>query len=58
MPGGVAPAVVLEPVGAALLAAKILGVLDSTIRQQVEAFQRENAETILHDDEAMKIAAS
>jgi 5-(carboxyamino)imidazole ribonucleotide mutase len=50
MPGGVAPAVVLEPSAAALLAAKILGLSNPDIRQRVKDMQRENAETILRDD--------
>jgi 5-(carboxyamino)imidazole ribonucleotide mutase len=54
MPGGVAPAVVLEPSGAALLAAKILGVGNAAIRQRVESLQRENVETILRDDAALR----
>lgn len=35
MPSGVAPAVVLEPAGAALLAAKILGLVDEAVRERV-----------------------
>ena len=50
MPGGVAPAVVLDPEGAALLAAKILGVTDTTIRAKVAEMQRRNAERLLADD--------
>jgi 5-(carboxyamino)imidazole ribonucleotide mutase/phosphoribosylaminoimidazole-succinocarboxamide synthase len=54
MPGGVAPAVVLEPGAAALLAGKILGVGDAAIRQRIEDYQRSNAETILNDDAEMR----
>lgn len=50
MPGGVAPAVVLEPVAAALLAAKILGLADETIRQRIAARQQAAARRILADD--------
>jgi 5-(carboxyamino)imidazole ribonucleotide mutase len=50
MPSGVAPAVVLEPSGAALLAAKILGLGDAAIRERVSAMQRAMAERILTDD--------
>ncbi len=39
MPSGVAPAVVLEPEGAALLAAKILAVADPALRERVAAHQ-------------------
>jgi 5-(carboxyamino)imidazole ribonucleotide mutase len=50
MPGGVAPAVVLEPAGAALLAAKMLGLVDAAVRQQVAALQQRAVERILEDD--------
>jgi phosphoribosylaminoimidazole carboxylase PurE protein len=58
MPGGVAPAVVLEPSGAALLAAKILALGDPAIRERIEAMQRENVEVILRDDKAIQTPAS
>jgi len=54
MPGGVAPAVVLEPAGAALLAAKILGLSHPEIRQKVAALQAVNREKIVVDDEGVK----
>lgn len=50
MPGGVAPAVVLEPAGAALLAAKILGLADAAVRERVAALQQRAVERILEDD--------
>ena len=50
MPSGVAPAVVLEPANAALLAAKILGISDPIVRQHVQAFQQQQAQKILNDD--------
>jgi 5-(carboxyamino)imidazole ribonucleotide mutase len=50
MPGGVAPAVVLEPGNAALLAAKILGLFDPTVRERVIAMQKNAIERILTDD--------
>ncbi len=53
MPGGVAPAVVLDPANAALLAAKILGQVDPAIRARVIAFQRASADTVLHSDAAL-----
>ncbi len=52
MPGGVAPAVVLDPAGAALLAAKILGLSNSDIKEKVAALQAANRDKILADDEA------
>jgi 5-(carboxyamino)imidazole ribonucleotide mutase/phosphoribosylaminoimidazole-succinocarboxamide synthase len=50
MPSGIAPAVVLEPVNAALLAAKILGQADDEVREQVKAYQKRQADKILEDD--------
>ncbi len=54
MPGGIAPAVVLEPSGAALLAAKILALGSPELRQRVQSIQRANADTILCDDAALR----
>ena len=53
MPSGIAAAVVLEPVNAALLAAKILGIVDEDLREQVKAYQKRQAEKILEDDESL-----
>ena len=50
MPSGVAPAVILDPEGAALFAAKILALADSTIRQRITALQKQNAERLIADD--------
>ena len=54
MPSGIAPAVVLEPVNAALLAAKILGLVDASVREQVQASQKRAAQTILEDDKKIQ----
>ena len=54
MPSGIAAAVVLEPVNAALLAAKILGQMNDDVREQVKAYQKRQAEKILKDDESLK----
>ena len=54
MPSGVAPAVVLEPVNAALLAAKILGVSDAEVRQRVADSQEEKRQRILDDDAGLQ----
>ncbi|MEW5868039.1 MAG: AIR carboxylase family protein [Chloroflexota bacterium] len=51
MPSAIAPAVVLEPANAALLAAKIIGLVDPQVRQRVVAFQEEQQGKILHDDQ-------
>jgi 5-(carboxyamino)imidazole ribonucleotide mutase len=50
MPGGVAPAVVLEPANAALLAAKILALLDADLKARVAAYQKANRDKITQDD--------
>lgn len=50
MPGGVAPAVILDGEGAALLAAKIIGLTDAAVRERVAALQRENSARLLADD--------
>jgi 5-(carboxyamino)imidazole ribonucleotide mutase/phosphoribosylaminoimidazole-succinocarboxamide synthase len=54
MPSGVAPALVLEPVNAALLAAKIFGQMDAGIREAVVAFQQKQAEKIIEDDQSIR----
>jgi 5-(carboxyamino)imidazole ribonucleotide mutase len=54
MPSGIAPAVVLEPGNAALLAAKILGMGDPAVQRRVTALQKEQANKILGDDSAMQ----
>jgi 5-(carboxyamino)imidazole ribonucleotide mutase len=54
MPSGVAPAVVLEPPAAALLAAKILALSDPELKARIAAYQRGLAETILKDDREVK----
>jgi 5-(carboxyamino)imidazole ribonucleotide mutase/phosphoribosylaminoimidazole-succinocarboxamide synthase len=58
MPSGVAPGVVLEPVAAALLAAKIFGVSLPAVRARVAALQEELRARILEDDGALVGASS
>jgi phosphoribosylaminoimidazole carboxylase PurE protein len=53
MPPGVAPAVVLDPVNAALFAAKILGTCNAEIREMISKFQYAQKETIASDDGAL-----
>jgi phosphoribosylaminoimidazole carboxylase PurE protein len=53
MPSGIAPAVVLDPANAALLAAKILGLVDKSVKEKVIEFQKKHAEKILKDDFAL-----
>jgi phosphoribosylaminoimidazole carboxylase PurE protein len=50
MPSGVAPAVVLDPAGAAQLAAKILGLGDPALRARVQAAQRAQTEVVIAAD--------
>ncbi len=54
MPSGIAPALVLEPANAALLAAKILGLVDAGVCEQVKASQREAREKIVADDGSVR----
>jgi len=54
MPSGVAPAVVLEPANAALLAAKILGISDPDVRRNLGGFQKKQSEKILLDDQDLQ----
>ncbi|MBI3738765.1 MAG: AIR carboxylase family protein [Chloroflexi bacterium] len=54
MPSGIAPAVVLEPVNAALLAAKIFGLENAEIREAVIRSQKKLAEKILEDDASVQ----
>jgi len=49
-PSGVAPAVVLEPGNAALLAAKMLGLVDADVRRKIAAVQTEQRQRLLDAD--------
>ena len=51
MPAGVAPVVVLEPVNAALAAAKMLSLADPKIAKSVAAFQEQARAKVLQADE-------
>lgn len=50
MPSGIAPAVVLEPSNAAMLAAKIIGLSNPAVRASVREIQTIQANKILLDD--------
>ena len=54
MPSGIAPAVVLEPANAALLAAKIFGVANLEVREQVQASQKRTVDKIIEDDASVQ----
>jgi phosphoribosylaminoimidazole carboxylase PurE protein len=53
MPSGIAPVVVLEPAGAALAAAKMLGIADDQIRTAVVRARDNATQTIIDDDQAL-----
>lgn len=50
MPSGIAPALVLEPANAALLAAKMIAISDPDMRERIKVFQFNNQKNILFDD--------
>jgi 5-(carboxyamino)imidazole ribonucleotide mutase len=54
MPSGIAPAVVLDPANAALLAAKIFGITNAEVREQVKVSQKRAAERIVEDDASVR----
>ena len=53
-PSGIAPAVVLEPENAALLAAKMLGLADPALRARVQQSQEEQRRRLLDADAEVK----
>lgn len=53
-PSGVAPAVVLEPQNAALLAAKILGLADPGLRRQIQETQAKQRQRLFDADAALR----
>jgi len=54
MPSGVAPAVVLEPDAAAILAAKILAVGDPALRERIAAAQRAQTQHLIDADRELR----
>jgi 5-(carboxyamino)imidazole ribonucleotide mutase len=54
MPSGVAPAVVLEPESAALLAAKILGLVELDLRARVQEAQKKQRQRLVDADAALR----
>lgn len=52
MPSGVAPAVVLEPENAALLAVKVLALGDEVLRERIRLSQEEQRQRLLDADAA------
>ncbi len=54
MPSGIATATVLEPVNAALFAAKIFGLANAEVREQVKMSQKRAADKIIEDDASVQ----
>ena len=54
MPSGVAPAVVLEPESAALLAAKMLGLAEPNLRARVQEAQKKQRQRLIDADAALR----
>jgi len=55
VPSGVAPAVVLEPENAALLAAKMLGLVEAGLRQRVQEAREEQRQRLLQADSELNV---
>jgi phosphoribosylaminoimidazole carboxylase PurE protein len=58
MPSGVAPAVMLEPKNAALLAAKMLGLAKPKLREKVKAAQEQQRQRLLDADASASMDAA
>ncbi len=54
VPSGVAPAVVLEPEGAALLAAKMLGLADENLRARIRTAQEDQQRRLVNADASLQ----
>ncbi len=54
MPSGVAPAVVLEPQSAALMAAKILATHDAALRARLVAYQEQLTQEVIRADQSIQ----
>jgi len=54
MPSGIAPAVVLDPANAALFAAKIFGITNTEVREQIKAAQKRAADKVVEDDASVR----
>ncbi len=52
MPSGIAPAVVIEPANAALLAAKILGLVDPEVLEKAKDLKHQQMKKVIDDDAA------
>jgi 5-(carboxyamino)imidazole ribonucleotide mutase/phosphoribosylaminoimidazole-succinocarboxamide synthase len=54
MPSGIVPAVILEPKGAALLAAKMLSLAEPALRAGVAAAQQAATQKLIDDDDEVR----
>ena len=54
MPSGLGALVVLEPEAAAIAAAKMLSLVDSSLAEQVRAYQQRNSSKIEEDDAGLR----
>jgi len=54
MPTGVAPMVVLNPENAAIAAIKVLGVVDTTLRDKIKKYQHTQKEALKRADTELK----
>ena len=54
MPSGIGPAVVMDPANAALLAAKILGLVSPEVQTRVREYQQKMAAKVIEDDAALQ----
>lgn len=55
MPSGVAPLTILSPVNAALSAAKIIGLTDETVKENVMKYQESNRKKLEDADNSINI---
>ena len=56
MPSGIAPAVILEPENAALLAAKIFAMFDENVAKKLATYKTEHASKVIDGDHELKAA--
>jgi 5-(carboxyamino)imidazole ribonucleotide mutase len=54
LPSGVAPALILEPAGAALLAAKMLALSNPELQQRVREMQKKQRQRLLEADASLR----
>jgi phosphoribosylcarboxyaminoimidazole (NCAIR) mutase len=50
MPSGIASALILDPVNAALCAAKLLALKDESLRESIRRFQQQQIDRLIEED--------